>query len=257
MNRFISDYLEKLRSISSDENLIELYHWFWDKQDEIKHTAEEINRVLGLNGDHAIKPDLPCLTIGSRTGLLFLLVNPGWTEINQKAEDYCRKSKDAYVDLMFNWFTRSPQILGKRIPYTASMISFIGVLRDGSARFGNPKTPEARWQRAQSSKLIGHWELFPFHSASDGLSKYVSKCAWLSACMKESIVEAFRFQPETLIIMSKFGCDMVKTIFERSLGRCYYWKGEGVVLFGFWENKTNRNNCYAVPGALGKTEAVS
>jgi len=112
MNRFISDYLEKLRSISSDENLIELYHWFWDKQDEIKHTAEEINRVLGLNGDHAIKPDLPCLTIGSRTGLLFLLVNPGWTEINQKAEDYCRKSKDAYVDLMLTGLLGPPKYWG-------------------------------------------------------------------------------------------------------------------------------------------------
>jgi len=210
MNQFISDYLKKLRRVSSDEDVKELYHWFWDNQTEIKRTAEAINRELGLVGEYALQPDLPCLTIGARTGLLFLLVNPGWSEGNRKAEDYCRKSKNAYVDLMFNWFTRSPQILAERIRYTANMISFIGVLRDGPVRLGNPKTAEERWQLAQASKLIGHWELFPFHSAKDGLTKCTSHYPWLFLCIKESILAALRFQPEMLFVMSKDGWDILR-----------------------------------------------
>ena len=58
MNEFIGDYLERLRQVSSDEDVIELYHWFWDKQKEIKQTAGQINRELGLDGDYALKPDL-------------------------------------------------------------------------------------------------------------------------------------------------------------------------------------------------------
>src|SRR2546425_8908167 len=116
MNEFIGDYLERLRQVSSDEDVIELYHWFWDKQEEIEQTAGQINRELGLHGDYALKPDLPCLTMGSRSGLLFLLVNPGWSEdLNRREDDYCRKSKDAYVDFFFNYFTKAPQVLGQRI----------------------------------------------------------------------------------------------------------------------------------------------
>jgi len=210
MNQFISDYLGKLRRVSSDEGVKELYHWFWDNQGEIKRTAEAINRQLGLVGQYALQPDLPCLTIGARTGLLFLLVNPGWSELNRKAEDYCRKSKDAYVDLMFNWFTRSPQILGERIRYTANMISFVGVLRDGLDRFGNSKTAEARWQQAEASKLFGHWELFPFHSAKDGLTKCISQHSWLFSCIKESTLATLRFQPEMLFVMSKDGWNILR-----------------------------------------------
>jgi hypothetical protein len=90
------------------------------------------------------------------------------------------------------------------------MISFVETLRDGRERFGNPKTPKARWERAQASRLIGHWELFPFHSKDDGLSPRVGEYPWLTSCMKESISAAIRLQPELLLVMSPFGWDMLR-----------------------------------------------
>src|SRR5437763_4990563 len=172
MNQYISDYVEKLRRIISDEDVIELYHWFWDKQDEIACAAEEINRTLGLYGKYALKSDLPCLTMGSRSGLVCLLVNPGWRqELNISEDAHCRKSKDDYVDLMFNFFVKHPEVVGERITFAAQIISFVGLLREGQDRFGHIKTTTEKWQRANSSRLVGHWEIFPFHSVEDGMSQ--------------------------------------------------------------------------------------
>lgn len=202
-NQFIEDYLERLRGVSSDANVTALYHWFWDNQALITAVATEINLALGLRGEEALQPDLPCLTMGSRQGLLFLLVNPGWNrDLNPKEDSHCRKSRDTYVDYFFNYFTASPPIIGERIRYAASMISFIGVLRDGLNRLGHPRGTKERWRRANDTKLIGHWELFPFHSAEDGLTRHISQCPWLFSCIKESILAALRLQPETLLALS-------------------------------------------------------
>ena len=211
MNQFIRDYIDKLQRVSSDEGLTELYHWFWDNQESIKRTAEDINRELRLDGDYALKPDLPCLSMGARRGLLFLLVNPGWSaELNRQEDEYCRKSKDHYTDLVFNFFTRHPQVVGKRIGFTAQMISLVGVLRDGAARFGHSRTPDVKWQRAQDSGLLGHWELFPFHSAKDGVTRYVNRLPWVSLCIKESALATLRFEPECLLAMSKEGWNLLR-----------------------------------------------
>jgi hypothetical protein len=152
--------------------------------------------------------------MGSRAGLLFLFVNPGWNqEQNRKEDAHCRLSKDDYVDLYFKWFTKSPKVIGKRDNYTSSMISFVGVLRDGLDRFGlgslRTAAAERKWRRAQESRLIGHWELFPFHSAKDGLTRHVTKTPWLFDCVKASILAALRFQPELLIVMSIHGWEIL------------------------------------------------
>jgi len=250
MNQFMGDYLERLRQVSSDENVIELYHWFWDRQDEIRRSAEEINRELGLYGDYAVKPDLPCLTMGSRSGLLFLLVNPGWSkELNQKEDGYCRKSKKTYVDFFFNYFIRSPQVLGERIRYAVNMISFVGTLRDGLDRFGYFQTPEERWERAHSSRLLGHWELFPFHSASDGLNQHIGQYPWLSSCMKESLGAVMRLQPELLLVMSRYGWDMLRN----EVLRDQQWRdieiGKPATRLSYWvgSGKTRTTEIVAIP----------
>jgi hypothetical protein len=211
MNQFINDYLERLRRISSDEDVIKLYYWFWDNQDKVKRTAEEMNQNLGLYEDYALKPDLPCLSVGSRNGLVYLFVNPGWRkDLSAREDAYCRRSKDDYVDVMFNFFVKHPNVVGERITFGAQMISFVGLLRNGLERFGPAKTATAKWQQAHSSHLIGHWELFPFHSSSDGLTRYVNQYPWLSLCMRESIAAIIRLQPELLIVMSKFGWNMLR-----------------------------------------------
>jgi hypothetical protein len=58
MNRFVTEYLELLGKVSSDDDVIQFYHWFWNNQQEIQHTAAQINESLGLTGDDALPPDL-------------------------------------------------------------------------------------------------------------------------------------------------------------------------------------------------------
>jgi hypothetical protein len=213
MNQFNAEYTARLRAISSDVQVEGLYRWFWANQEAIARTAAEINGALALDGDFALKSDLPCLTMGSRKGLLFVLVNPGWgEEDNRKEDEFCRTSPENYLDLMLHFFTRHPQIVGRRIGFTAQMISFVGVLQNGLNRFGNPATAEARWRRAESSQMIGHWELFPFHSKSDGLTKYMNRVEWLRTCVKESLSAALRLEPEALLVMSKDGWNIVRNV---------------------------------------------
>jgi hypothetical protein len=176
-----------------------------------ENTAEEINRALGLAGDYAVKPDLPCLSIGSRSGLVYLFVNPGWKrDANAKEDAFCRRSKDNYIDLMFNFFITYPKVVGQRNNFGVNMISFVGLLRDGLQRFGRPKTAPEKWRLAHELKLIGHWELFPFHSSSDGLTQHIHQQPWLSLCMREAVAAIVRLQPELLVVMSRFGWNILR-----------------------------------------------
>ena len=70
--------MRRLRRLTSDEDVKNLYRWFWDNDEAVAETAREINEAVGLVGEHELKPDLPCLTVGSRKGLLILAANPSW-----------------------------------------------------------------------------------------------------------------------------------------------------------------------------------
>lgn len=212
MNRFIEDYLERLRRIESDDHVKDLYHWLWEKRREVRNTARLINKKLELAGENELQPDLPCQTIGSRKGLLFLLVNPGWDKVlNRKEETYCRVSKENYVDAMLNFFETHPKVVGQRIRFAAQMISFHGLLRDGVSRFGLHGHSEARWRAAQQTQLVGHWELFPFHSSGDGLTARMAEHGWLATCFLENARAAVRLKPELLVAMSKQGAELLKS----------------------------------------------
>ena len=77
MNKFIDEYIEKLKNINNDEDLKNIYFWLWKKQNEITESALEINKSLELKGEYELKTDLPCITVGGRQGLLILSANPG------------------------------------------------------------------------------------------------------------------------------------------------------------------------------------
>lgn len=100
------------------------------------------------------------------------------------------------------------------------MISMLPLLPEESLKrfYGSARmlrTSAERWQRVHDSRLIGHWEAFPFHSAKDGLSTYVGNHAWLSECVTASIEAALRLQPEMLVVMSKRGANLIKkTVLE-------------------------------------------
>jgi hypothetical protein len=195
-----------------------LYRWFWQSKKAIKSTANEINKVLKLDGKYEIKPDLPCLAVGSVIRLLVLSVNPGWKEdLNSKEDKYCQKTEEQYIDLMLNIFEKGPDVWKQRIRWWGKPFWFVRLLNDGVKRFGNANSSEAKWRSAHKSKLIGGWELFPFHSESDGISSHIRDCNpdvyRLRESVEESVRAAIRMSPEVLLIASPVGTQIVHRLF--------------------------------------------
>lgn len=216
MNEFIEEYLHRLQKVERDEQVVELYRWFWERKDEVRTTSTHINMLLSLQGDSRLQPDLPCLTVGSTSGLLILSANPGWDrKTNAKEDAYCRKSEEHYIDLMRNFFGLYPSVVDKRIRWWSGPFWFVRLLKGGVERFGAASSSEEKWRRAYESRLVGGWELFPFHSHSDGITQHSSKINWLCACTKESISAAIRLEPEVLFIASKAGYEILKQSYPR------------------------------------------
>jgi hypothetical protein len=214
MNKFFAEYQKQLSSIHSDDDLAKLYRWFWDSKEIIKATAGEINKSLKLTGKYEIKSDLPCLSVGSTKGLLVLCANPGWKEeLSPLEEACCQRSPEEYIDLMSSFFERHPDVVGKRVPWWSKPFWFVRLLKSGLERFGNAKSSEEKWHLAHTSKLIGGWELFPFHSESDGISDHICSDKhddkWLRVCAEESVRAAIRMSPEVLLIASKVGSQII------------------------------------------------
>ena len=216
LDEFISEYIERLKAIKTPEDVNALYCWFWDEKDKIPQTIEAVNEELGLSGEFELKPDLPCLSIGSTSGLLILAANPSWNEFSNKIEnDYCLTSPKNYCSIMADFFELHPKVVKKRIRWWSKPISFIQLLPAWQQRFGQSKNSAEKWQNAHTTKLIGGWDLFPFHSKSDGITPLALKenaPAWLKDCMKESLNAAFRLSPEIILVASKSGCELTKKI---------------------------------------------
>src|SRR5215510_9529624 len=78
MNAFIEAYLDRIRAVSNEPDLRALCGWLYARQPAISATAAAINSALHLDGPFALQPDLPCLFVGSTTGLVLLSANPAW-----------------------------------------------------------------------------------------------------------------------------------------------------------------------------------
>lgn len=212
---WMTPFLEELRSrialLQSEQDLQDWYGWVWAHQADVAAAIDAMNTTLGLTGDCVLQPDLPLLSNGSRNGLLVLAANPGWrTDLNALEDAYCRRSADHYNDLMLNYFSRHPVVVGRRINWWSKPFWFVRLLPNGSERFGSPSGAADRWRRAHESKLIGGWELFPFHSSSDGFTPLVPKVDWLRALIVESVRAALRFSPQVLFVASKAGWKLVR-----------------------------------------------
>lgn len=210
MNKFIEQYIERVTQISSEKDVVSLYHWFWDNQEEIANTAYQINSEFSLSGEFILQPDLPCITVGSTKGLLLLAVNPGWQkDMNQIEDAYCKQSKENYINLMLGFFEYFPKVMGTRIRWWSNALSWVKLLSDWQNRFGDLSGAK-KWEKAYSSELVGGWELFPFHSSKDGISRYIHEVKWLKDCAVESLQAALRLQPEVLFVASKRGWELVR-----------------------------------------------
>lgn len=209
MNTFLRQFLRRLRDITTYDDVYNLYGWIWDHKGDLEESVGCINKECKLEGNEGLKPDLPCITVGGVNGVLLVSANPGWSpELNEKEELYCQQSKQQYMELMSRFFVRHPEVVGRRIGWWANALDCIKLLKNWESRFGLHKG-QRRWERADETRLIGGWELLPFHSSSDGMSRNISKHEWLLECASASVNAALRLKPEVLFVASKHGSELV------------------------------------------------
>lgn len=106
-------------------------------------------------------------------------------------------------------------------------MSFIQLLPDWQQRFGIELSAAQKWQRAHTSRVIGGWDLFPFHSQKDGVTALALRegpTTWLRECMAESLRAAFRIGPELVLVASKAGCELTRQL----LGNSVAWQSSRV-----------------------------
>lgn len=219
MNNFVAAYTDKIREISNESDLRNLCRWLYGHQAEVATTAESINSTLGLRGRQALQPDLPCPFVGHQAGLMVLAANPGWhPDINPIEDAYCRTSPEAYEDLLFNFFESYPRITNKRSRWWSGPMSFAPLLESGSEKLQGSGSAASRWQAVHKSGLLGGWDLFPWHSSSDGLSPFISESVpWLYELCRASVEAVLRFNPQVLLVASKVGYQLIRRELLRDL----------------------------------------
>jgi hypothetical protein len=182
VNSFVNDLRSRIDLIASRDDLRAIYEWIWDNKSGVATSAAEMNVALKLSGDKELKPDLPCLSVGSTSGLVVLAANPGWKpELDAKEDGYCQKSPEAYVDMMFNFFHRHPvERDGDYARWWTRAMKWL-VLLPGWNADDFPKPVPARWECIHNTQLLGGWELFPWHSSKDGVTSKIHKHEWLGS----------------------------------------------------------------------------
>lgn len=211
MRKFRHEYIIRLRALQSYEDVRDLYEWLWRSRSDISLAVQQMNQELKLEGPQELKPDLPCLAVGERTKLLIVALNPGWHPAdNARENEICCRSPADYLRLMSNYFDEYPKQI-RRIRWWSLAMSFIPLVR-GQTDFGLvPKlTSQQKWHEAHEKSLLGGWEVFPFHSTRDGLTRYIPRSAWLREMAHESLRAAARMHPEVLFIASNAGWNLVR-----------------------------------------------
>ena len=210
MNVFVNELIEKLRQLSTEDDLITLYEWLHSKQSEVAESATEMNRLLGLSGETLLQPDLPCLSVGSLKGLVILAANPGWSEKANALEDaYCKASPEQYIDILLNFFKTHPKVVGERVRWWSGPIGFYNELFDEKSKF-TAMTSIQKWNAISEKRMLGGWELFPWHSSKDGISAQIHTTPWLHELAKESIRALLRVNPKAILVASKAGSDLIR-----------------------------------------------
>lgn len=210
--QFSEQYIARLQGIRTESDVHVLYEWFWRLRDEIPTIVAAINLELGLRGDYELKPDLPCIAIGSLCGIVLVSANPGWIEeLNARENARCHVSEDAYQGLMFDYFDEHPRVVGQRVRWWSQPIGLLSLLRNSGERIGVIGAGEARWRTAHRSRLIGGWELHPFHSTSDELTQR-REIPWVRSWLTESLAAILRIGPEILFVASKTGYELMREL---------------------------------------------
>jgi len=211
VNEFVNDFVCRIDQINTREDLRALYDWIWDNKDKVATTAAALNAELNLDGDKELKPDLPCLSVGSTEGLVVLAANPGWkAELNAKEDAYCRRSREEYVDMMFGFFHRHPIVRdGEYARWWTRAMKWM-VLLPGWNEGDCPNPTAARWEHIHNTGRLGGWELFPWHSSKDGLTSKIAKHTWLAKFMRSSVGAVLRLKPQLLFVASSTGYGVIR-----------------------------------------------
>lgn len=211
VNRFLDDLRLRIDQLNTRDDLRMLYEWIWDNKTQVSATAAALNAQLGLSGDKELKPDLPCLSVGSTTGLVVLAANPGWKpDLNAKEDGYCQQSREAYVDMMFNFYHRHPLVRDGVYSRWWTQAMKWQVLLSGWNKDEWPKSVGSRWERVHESGRLGGWELFPWHSSKDGITSKIHKHACLAQIMRSSVRALLRLKPQVLFVASSTGYGVIR-----------------------------------------------
>ena len=70
-NAFVEEFVSRLRSIASHGGIKDLYYWLWTRQDDVADAAKKINEASVLRMHTNSSQIIPCLTVGSLSGLVW------------------------------------------------------------------------------------------------------------------------------------------------------------------------------------------
>ena len=215
----IEQLTHQLEQIHDLDSLRAFHIWFWRQWQSNTAYANKLNEQLSLEGEVAIRNDQGYLCVGRPDTLVLLSMNPGFNEKTSARESEQKAELNAYLNLIDNYFEVWPDKVGGSGRWWSNAIGFLarlGGLSDdpegnnwnyaaGTTEQGNPS-----WRR------IAGWELFPFHSTSDGFSKLLERGLMFpfEADSPESIVTRWakasfrallRTAPEEILVASKLG----------------------------------------------------
>jgi hypothetical protein len=227
---FVIEFVRRIGKVTDEVSLRSFNKWL-----HVGNPASVYSRALNAqlrlparDPKYELREDLPCLTVGSRSGLLLLLANPGWDM--KENPPWNRACADAtpsgYHDLLVNFFHEWPRIVGRAVKKNAQRsygqfwtqaIPALRLLRPGPVPVGAAE----RWAHAHASRLFGSWDLFPMMSDKDGLSQHVRRRPDLQALAFASVMAALKFRPKVLLVASANGSRLVRSILNADGARSW------------------------------------
>ena len=187
-------------------------------------------------GNTALKSDLPTIGIGNTAGYVVVMANPAWTEKRNTIEDtHKNTSFDHYMNFAGEFYDQYPSIIGSTSRTITASLTFLGDLFPNNLPNLSISSGRDKWASAHKLNMTGNWDLFPFHSPLDGISRISKRPEWLQQWLIESLKCLLRFNPKAVVIASKLGvglaCDLLgQTNFT-------YTQVEGIRL-GFMKHRT-------------------
>ena len=218
----IKDLIEQLSNIRDTDSLNNFHRWFWQWwHPKSKTMASELNAKLMFRGDQVIQSDVGYLCVGRPTDIVLLSMNPGYDQENNEKEMDSKKEVESYLNFVENYFAEYPEIVKKKGRFWSNAIGFAARIGGSS---GDPKGNNWKYaagiNKPENWRSIAGWELFPFHSTSDGFSQHLSKALmgpypsdspesvvlWLA---QASVQALFRTAPKEIIVASQQGVSLV------------------------------------------------